>query len=87
MSNLEKKSRNPKIIDRQYAVKLNGEVVVTKRSRKEINDYVRTMRLDDTIHTVELVRHNITEYSIQKFKTSTQKVLVSADLSLDIDEE
>lgn len=87
MEKSEKKFKNPVVIATQYAIKLNSEIVATKQSRKEATDYIKSMSLSTDNDVIELVRQNVTEYHINTYKIKTEKVLVAADLSLDIDSE
>ena len=81
----KKKFKNSKKIATQYGIKINGELAVVKSSRKEANTHLKTMKFDDSVQTIELVRQNITEYSIKVLKPVTTKVLVASDLTLDTD--
>ena len=81
METQTKKVNTPKVLESQYLVRVNGEIVDTAKdiSLKQARDIVRDLNITENVKRVEIVRQSITETVINTFEPKATVSLIAVD--------
>ena len=73
----------PKVIAKQYTIKVNNEPIFTSETLREAKAYIAQMILNEAIKDVTVVKEAFTETVLTTFHPQITRVLIADDLSND----
>ena len=77
---MELKMKPIKVVNTQYVIKVNNEVIAVMPSLREARQHIKYMPIGESTNIVHIVKQNTVETLLDTYEPRITKVLVASEL-------